>query len=211
MDCSPPGSSVHGILQARTLERVAMSNFRGASPPRDGTRVSCASCNSRHILYHWATREAPQEIIQGLHNLSLIPVIGPEFLRRRGWRTTVWFQQGSWDFPSAVLHSEDAVFTWMTGFRGGSGEWRLLCSGLAWASPGGSFSRCEAGLRGGQAQQLRYLGLAALQHMGFSRTRDGTHIPQSNPHWQVGSYLWRHQGVQSSAFLTYSVLCQEGC
>ena len=31
MDCSPPGSSVHGILQARTLEWVAISSFRGSS------------------------------------------------------------------------------------------------------------------------------------------------------------------------------------
>ena len=33
MDCSPPGSSVHGILQARILERVAMPSFRGPSNP----------------------------------------------------------------------------------------------------------------------------------------------------------------------------------
>ena len=32
MDCSPPGSSVHGILQARTLERIAMSSSKGSSP-----------------------------------------------------------------------------------------------------------------------------------------------------------------------------------
>ena len=41
MDCSPPGSSLHGILQARVLEGVAISFSRGASPPRDGARVSC--------------------------------------------------------------------------------------------------------------------------------------------------------------------------
>ena len=35
MDCSPPGSSVHGILQARILERVAMPSSRGSSRPRD--------------------------------------------------------------------------------------------------------------------------------------------------------------------------------
>ena len=34
-DCSPPGSSVHGILQARTLEWVAISSSRGSSRPRD--------------------------------------------------------------------------------------------------------------------------------------------------------------------------------
>ena len=35
MDCSPPGSSVHGILQARILEWVAISFSRGLSQPRD--------------------------------------------------------------------------------------------------------------------------------------------------------------------------------
>ena len=52
MDCSPPGSSVHGILQARILEWVAVSSSRGSSPPSD--RI-CISWN--WILYHWATGE----------------------------------------------------------------------------------------------------------------------------------------------------------
>ena len=39
-DCSPPGSSVRGILQARILERVAISFSRASSPPRDRTRLS---------------------------------------------------------------------------------------------------------------------------------------------------------------------------
>ena len=41
MDGSPPGSSVHGILQARILEWVAMPSPRGSSRPRDLTFVSC--------------------------------------------------------------------------------------------------------------------------------------------------------------------------
>ena len=41
IDCSPPGSSVHGILQARILEWVAMPCSRGSSWPRDRTWVSC--------------------------------------------------------------------------------------------------------------------------------------------------------------------------
>ena len=45
MDCSPPGSSVHGILQARILEWVAISYFRGSSRPRDQTHVFL------HLLY----------------------------------------------------------------------------------------------------------------------------------------------------------------
>ena len=58
IDCSPPGSSVHGILQARILEQVAISCSRGSSWPRDPTRVPCVSWIGRRILYHWTTWKA---------------------------------------------------------------------------------------------------------------------------------------------------------
>ena len=41
IDCSPPGSSIHGILQTRVLEWVAMPSSRGSSQLRDGTCISC--------------------------------------------------------------------------------------------------------------------------------------------------------------------------
>ena len=50
-NCSLPVSSVHGILQARLLERVAISFSRGTSQPRDQTGVSCISSIGRQILY----------------------------------------------------------------------------------------------------------------------------------------------------------------
>ena len=43
MDCTPLGSSVHGILQARILEWIAMTS-KGSSQPRDQTHISCTSC-----------------------------------------------------------------------------------------------------------------------------------------------------------------------
>ena len=52
MDCSLPGSSVHGIFQTRILEWVAISFFRRSSQPRDQTQVSCIA---GRFLYHWAT------------------------------------------------------------------------------------------------------------------------------------------------------------
>ena len=52
IDHSPPGSSVHGTLQARTLEWVAVSSSRGSSQPRDRTHVSYGSCIGRQVLYH---------------------------------------------------------------------------------------------------------------------------------------------------------------
>ena len=58
MNCSPPGYWVHGILQARILEWVAVSFSRGPSQPRDWTWVSCVPCTGWRILYHRITREA---------------------------------------------------------------------------------------------------------------------------------------------------------
>ena len=55
VDCSPPGSSVHRILQARILEWVAISFSRGSSWPRDWTRVSRTGGGFFNL---WATREA---------------------------------------------------------------------------------------------------------------------------------------------------------
>ena len=58
VDCSPPSSSVHGILQARTLEWVAISFSRGSSRPRDWTQVSHIAGRCFNLC---ATREAPYE------------------------------------------------------------------------------------------------------------------------------------------------------
>ena len=49
---SPPGSSVHGILQARILEWVVMPSARESLQPSDQTHVSCISCIDRSVLYH---------------------------------------------------------------------------------------------------------------------------------------------------------------
>ena len=46
-----PGSSLHGIFQARKLEWVAISFSTGSSWPRDRTCVSCVSCIGGHVLY----------------------------------------------------------------------------------------------------------------------------------------------------------------
>ena len=55
--CSSPGSSVHGILQARILEWVAIPFSRWSSWPRDRTLVSCVT---DRFFTTWATREAPE-------------------------------------------------------------------------------------------------------------------------------------------------------
>ena len=52
LDYSLPGPSVHGILQARILEWVAVTFSRGSSQPRDQTCVSYIRCIGRQVLYH---------------------------------------------------------------------------------------------------------------------------------------------------------------
>ena len=59
MDCSPPGSSIHGISQVRILEWVAISLTRGSSQPRDWTRIAC---NAGRFFTDGATREAQKSI-----------------------------------------------------------------------------------------------------------------------------------------------------
>ena len=57
MDCSLPGSSIHGIFQARVLQWVAMSFSRRSSQPRDRTRVSISSlhkmCYALSLSHVW--------------------------------------------------------------------------------------------------------------------------------------------------------------
>ena len=52
VDSSPPGSAVHGILQTRISDCVAISYFRGTSRPRSKTRFTCVSHIGRRTLYH---------------------------------------------------------------------------------------------------------------------------------------------------------------
>ena len=75
VDCSPSGSSIHGILQARILEWVAISFSNGSSRPRDQTQVSRIAGRCFNL---WAT--------------SIIPLISL-------FKLLTWF----WDFNSNVF------------------------------------------------------------------------------------------------------------
>ena len=87
MDCNPPGSSVHGIFQAKILEWVAMSSSRRSSWPRDWTRISYASCTGRRIPY-------PGDLIPFYFNTLSTPLLGsqdksqirPQMNQRLKWR-----------------------------------------------------------------------------------------------------------------------------
>ena len=60
MECSLPGSSVHGISQARILNWVAISSSKGSSWPRDWICVSCISCIGRQFFKSLSHLESPR-------------------------------------------------------------------------------------------------------------------------------------------------------
>ena len=70
MDSSPSGSSIHGMLQARKLERVVISYFRGSSWPWDGAQLSCISSNAKRILYCRVTWEVPYLTLKSKFSLT---------------------------------------------------------------------------------------------------------------------------------------------
>ena len=95
MDCSSPGSSVHGIFQVRMLERVAISFSGGSSWPGDRTWISCVSCTGRQILYHRATSEAQ---LSGRHTSRAARGIlwGSKGGNRMKTCMTVWHGKVDW-------------------------------------------------------------------------------------------------------------------
>ena len=111
--CSPPGSSVHGIFQARILECVTISSSKGSSQPRDQTCVSCVSCTGRQILYHLSRLvwqhifyyliSAPS-LISPTPTLTPLKLLALESLSqcqlveepKPRWRFQVKFQEFSW-------------------------------------------------------------------------------------------------------------------
>ena len=98
MDCSLPDSSVHGIFQARLLERVASSFFRGSSQLRDQTHISC-----RWILYHWTARQAPHKWLLRRKYSTLWEISITMTLSRR------WHGGPSWGTESPLVSHPGAV------------------------------------------------------------------------------------------------------
>ena len=89
MDCSPPGSSIHGILQARILEWVAMPSSRGSFQPRDQAQ---ASHIAGKFFIIWATWEAHTYITNGKISAKI------KFDKERAWIDLLG------DFPGSALH-----------------------------------------------------------------------------------------------------------
>ena len=99
MDCSPPGSFVHGILQARILERVATLSSRGSPWCRDRALRSCVSCITGKIFTQWANWEA--------HTCSCV-----DFMTKSGQGNGMHlFQEWLLQPPRYPLHSVSSSFS----------------------------------------------------------------------------------------------------
>ena len=91
MDCSPPGSSVHVILQARILEWTAIPLTKGSSQPTDGTQVSCISGRFFTVCFTiWATQEL----------LPVVPLQCKSDHVTSLHKTLWWFHTSFWLKPS---------------------------------------------------------------------------------------------------------------
>ena len=98
--CSPADSSIHGILQARILEWVAIPFSRGYSRPRDGTQVSCTAGRFCSV---WGTREArPVIYVYANTRMYLLPLLPPSHPSRSSQSIT-WAPCGIEQLPTSSL------------------------------------------------------------------------------------------------------------
>ena len=84
-----PSSSVHGILQARILECIAVPSPRGSSQPRDWTLVSYVSCIGRRVLYHQYHLGSP-------YFCPFMANVSSHVSRRTSDPQSTWAEQGHW-------------------------------------------------------------------------------------------------------------------
>ena len=115
VDCSPPGSSLHGISQARILERVAMLSSRGSSRPRDWALVSCIAGR------FFTTRDA---LLLTVGNDTCVPTLLLAGFQDycREW------QQADLSCFFLFLNSRmmRMVFFWFQAVSGQFSDWRIL-------------------------------------------------------------------------------------
>ena len=106
IECSPPGSSVHEIFQARILEWAVISSSRGSSQPRDQTHISCVSCLVGGFLITSTTWEALTWSINGTSTIVVCRCFSSPFLPSLQQLTTFSFSTFLLSFrprPSAFL------------------------------------------------------------------------------------------------------------
>ena len=103
INCSPPGSSVHGILQARMLEWVALPSSRGFSQPRGPTHSSWSSCIGGRFIITAEPVGKPVPLLTRCYtcfniyiaNPSNHPSTHPNFTFQSKLQTFVYFPQST--------------------------------------------------------------------------------------------------------------------
>ena len=125
MNCSPPGSSVQGILQARILEWVAISYSRGSSRSRDGTLISCLTGRG---ICHSLPRMLPGTLAAGIQPAQGASSFGltPLFCAKNLWEScvlriiheirSVWYQ--SWEDVTWGKQEPPVGPHWVSGWPG---------------------------------------------------------------------------------------------
>ena len=119
-NCSPSGSSVLEISQARILGWVAISFSRGSSQPKDQTLISYISWTPGGFVYHWATTEAANRRLKKEREknaLLNLQINAPDLkskqtiktLRGNTGKQTVQMQEGRTQFPR-LLQAWGLVF-----------------------------------------------------------------------------------------------------
>ena len=108
MDCSLPGCSAHGILQARILQWVAITFSRGSSRPRDQTQVS--RIGGRHFNL-WATREATTNLDSILKSRDITLSTNVHLVKAMIF-PVVMYRSESWTIKKAECRRIDAFELW---------------------------------------------------------------------------------------------------
>ena len=131
VDCSPPGSSVHGMLQARILEWVAMPSSRGPSQLRGHTQVSCIA---GEFFTVWAPREC-EFVANWCTRLSFVQrwtkhrseEIADEDrdTRQRWWEQELQYSQKMWEIAD---EDRDARQRWWE--QGLQYSQKMWCKGI---------------------------------------------------------------------------------
>ena len=128
MDCSPPGSSVRGIFQARILEWVAISYSTGSSWPRDGTCISCASPvlqvnfsllappgkpGFTHTTFLIRQKNQNEELIGDYQGLGMVfsVFMASLIMIAQIWKQSKCLSAGEWTKKLRYIHTIDYYFT----------------------------------------------------------------------------------------------------